>query len=507
MFAKILDRAIIKMKRLFFFFLIIITIAKIVVLTSGCATIVPPEGGPRDSLPPVLRKADPRDSTRNFSGNKIILSFDEYVDADNYQQELIVSPIPANMPTVTRKLNTVTIKLRDTLEPNTTYSLNFGNTIKDVNEGNVMKNFTYLFSTGAYFDSLEFKGNILLAETGETDTTLTIMLHKSNKDSAVVKDKPKYIAKPDSSGNFHFKNLPPDTFYVYALKDEGGSYRYLNPTQLFAFSDSAVLVTSNTKPVTLYAYASKETETVSRATTTSKKPADKRLKFSTNLRGPEQDLLEKFVFTFETPLKNFDSSKVHFARDSSYTPVTGYSWEKDSTMKIVSLNYAWPENILHHLILEKDFATDTLRQQLLKADTISFKTKGKKDYGKLSLRFRNLDLSKNPVLLFVQNNIVVKSFPLSSATFVQNLVVPGEYSLRILDDANKNGVWDGGQFFGKHRQPELVKPIQRTINVKPNWDNAFDIDITAPPAKPRAQSSQNPNVPGRTNNNRTNRNR
>lgn len=501
-------KKLVLIKIFFPFFLSILLISQILVPT-GCATIIPPEGGPRDSLPPILLKANPSDSSLNFNDKTIVFSFNEYVDADNYQQEMIISPIPSNTPTVTRKLQTVTVKLRDTLEPNTTYTINFGDAIKDVNEGNIMRDFTYTFSTGSYFDSLEFRGNVLVAETGEVDTTLTVMLHQTNIDSAVIKEKPRYIAKTDGRGNFRFKNLPPDTFYVYALKDEGGSYLYMDKTQLFAFADSAVIVTSNTKPVTLNAYNVKETGTAAKAQAApsgrSARAADKRLKFSTNLVGNEQDLLDKFVFTFETPLKSFDSTKIRFTRDSTYTPLAGYSWEKDSIMKTVKLNYAWQENVMHHIIVEKDFATDTLGQQLLKADTISFKTKERRDYGKLTIRFRNLDLSKNPVLLFVLNNDVKKSFPLTSTTFTQALFPPGEYNLRILHDANKNGVWDPGEFFGKRRQPELVKPVTRTINIKPNTDTPFDIDVTAPPAESRGQQSQNPNQPGRTNNRPNNR--
>lgn len=493
--------------KLFFPISLLILLLPQILVPSGCATIIPPEGGPRDSLPPVLMKASPIDSTLNFTDKTIILSFDEYVDADNYQQEMIVSPIPVNTPTVTRKLQTVTIKIRDTLEPGTTYSINFGNTIKDVNEGNIMKNFTYTFSTGNYFDSLEFRGNVLLAETGEVDTTLTIMLHRTNIDSAVIKDKPRYIAKTDSRGNFLFKNLPPDTFYVYALQDESRNYQYLDTTQLFAFADSAVITTRDTKPVTLHAYAFKETAAPPKpaaANTGRNNKADKRLKFSTNLSGNEQDLLDKFVFTFETPLKNFDSSKVHFTRDTTYTPITGYSWEKDSMMRTVKLNYAWQEAVVHNIILEKDFATDTLGQQLLKADTITFRTKQKTDYARFTLRFRNLDLTKNPVLLFVQNNEVKKSFPLSSNTFSQTLFPPGEYNLRILNDANKNGIWDPGKFFGIRRQPELVKPVQRTVNIRGNMDNSIDIDVNAaaPAQAGQQQPSQNQRLPGRTNTNR-----
>ena len=90
---------------------------------SGCANIIPPMGGPRDSLPPQLLKATPGDSTRNFSGNKITFTFDEFVDVQNIQENLSVSPLPKMNPSVEFKLNTVTVKLKYTLESNTTYIL------------------------------------------------------------------------------------------------------------------------------------------------------------------------------------------------------------------------------------------------------------------------------------------------------------------------------------------------------------------------------------------------
>ena len=95
--------------KIFFPLLLLIIIIPQFLVQTGCANIIPPEGGPKDSLPPILRKADPADSSLNFSDNKITLVFDEYVNADNYLQEMIVSPVPLNMPTVTRKLNTVTV--------------------------------------------------------------------------------------------------------------------------------------------------------------------------------------------------------------------------------------------------------------------------------------------------------------------------------------------------------------------------------------------------------------
>ena len=138
----------------------------------------------------------------------------------------MVSPSPKINPTVDYKLNTVTVKLKDTLEPNTTYSLNFGDAIKDFNEGNVLKGFTYTFSTGSYIDSLEITRKSNTGRNRKNGHHLNRDAAYNADDSAVVKERPRYITKLDGKGNFVFKNLPPKTFYLYALKDEGGTRRY-----------------------------------------------------------------------------------------------------------------------------------------------------------------------------------------------------------------------------------------------------------------------------------------
>lgn len=462
------------------FFALIVLVFIGLVSGSGCANMIPPQGGPKDTLPPVIRHITPLDSTRHFTGDKISIVFDEYVDLDNYQQNLIVSPLPAAMPNVTRKLNELTIKLRDSLEPNTTYSLNFGNTIKDINEGNVLKDYTYIFSTGSQIDSLQLSGNVVLAETGDIDTTLTVMLHRSKDDSVVIKDKPRYIAKLDKNGNFRFKNLPPGTYYLYALQDEGGGYRYMSRQKLFAFADSAVVINGNTTAPTLHAYAEPTPPAKPAASTNTGRgrTVDKRLKFTTSLKEGQQGLLEPLMLLFEVPLISFDSSRIRLTQDSTYSPVQGYSWQLDSLKKTVTLKYAWKESTSYHLIMEKDFAFDSLKQQLLKGDTVNFKTKSMAEYGRFLFRFRNLDLSQNPVLQIIQSNQIVQSYPITAAILSQPLFLPGEYGLRILHDTNKNGKWDPGEFVGKHRQPELVTPIQRTVNIRSNFDNEYELDVT-----------------------------
>jgi hypothetical protein len=475
------------MRRILLFSLLVFLISQITVLNIGCANIIPPQGGPRDTIPPVLLKATPGDSTRNFNGNKITFAFDEFIELQDVQGNINLSPSPTINPVVDYKLNTVTVKLKDTLESNTTYSINFGNAIKDFNEGNPLKEFTYTFSTGRYIDSLEISGKVILAENGKTDSTLIVMLHTSPDDSVVVKERPRYITKLDGNGNFIFKNLPPKTFYLYALKDDGGTRRYLENKQLFAFADKPVEVDGNTKPVILYAYSIKTSSpqalTIPNINIGGNRnkgagtKTESRLKYQTSLLNNQQDLLSDFSMTFEAPLRSFDSSKIQLYTDSTFTPVKDYFFQKDSTDKKIQLTNAWAENTAYHIILEKDFAVDSNGKKLLKTDTISFKTKKLADYGSLRLKFKNLDLSKNPVLLFVTGETIFKSAPLTTAAFSQTLFLPGEYELRILYDDNKNGVWDPGQFFGKHRQPELVKPVERKITVKPAWENEIEITL------------------------------
>jgi hypothetical protein len=463
---------------------IIITIIYIVAITgSGCANIVPPQGGARDSLPPILLKAEPGDSAINFKGNKITFSFDEFVEVQGIQENLSVSPLSKQTPIVDYKLKTVTLKLKDSLEANTTYSINFRDAIRDVNEGNIFKDFTYTFSTGTYLDSLQFAGKVMLAETGKADSTLIVMLHTSSDDSAVVKEKPRYITRTNAQGSFLFKNLPPQTYYVYALKDEGNTKLYRSQKQLFAFADKPIKVSSTTDTVTLYAYAAKKDKaaTVSNNLVVANKgegnAADRRLRYSNSLDAGKQDLLSNFTFTFQQAIKNFDSSKLTLFTDSTFTPVTNYQFVKDSSNKKIILKTEWKEITQYHIILDKDFLEDSTGKKLLRTDTLSFTTKKKTDYGILKIKIRNLDLAKNPVLQLLQNGTIIRSALLTSAEFNDSMFPPGDYEMQILFDENKNGLWDPGDFFNKHKQPELVKPIQRKIVVKPMWQNEFEIAL------------------------------
>ena len=466
------------MKSFFIFFVSAAMIAAAVFSGSGCANMIPPSGGPRDSLPPVLLKAEPADSTLNFRGNRITLTFDEYVDLSDVSNNLLFTPIFETTPQVDVRLRTVTVRLKDSLEANTTYIFNFGNAIRDINESNPLRDFVYTFSTGPALDSLTLTGKVIMAETGAIDTTLIVILHKNLADSAVVKERPRYVTRVDRTGSYTFKNLPAGTFAIYALGEAGAFRRYQDSTRAFAFADSPIVMNGATTADTLFAFNKKPAATTNAATAPpAVKAGDNRLRFTPSIgQGGQQDLLKEYSLSFERPLRFFDSTKISLTTDSSFAPVVS-AFIIDSFKKSLTVQTAWTEATRYNLVLDKDFAEDTLSRRLLKTDTLFFVTRKKSEYGSLNLRLRGINASLNPVLQFVQNGTVVFSATVSSGTVQQTLFPTGEYELRLLLDSNNNGIWDPGQFFGVKRQPELVRPIERRITIKPAWDNAFEITL------------------------------
>ncbi len=467
------------------------------VLLEGCANIVPPLGGPRDSLPPRVLSITPKDSSLGFTEKRIVFTFDEYVQLDQVQENLLVTPTPKTNPIVESRLKTVTVRIKDTLEANTTYAIDFGKAIRDVNESNPLKNFRYVFSTGKYLDSLEFTGQVILAETGKRDSTLIVMLHRDFTDSAVAKEKPRYYTRMDTSGYFHFRNLAPGTYALYALKDEGNSKRYMSPEQLFAFADAPVKIDGSQQPVTLFAYAEpappKAPKTTAAPAVAPKKKKDdgvedKRLRFGTSLEANSQDILKPLVLTFPSPLQSFDSTKL-LLTDKDFKPLD-YTITRDSTNQVFTIQYNWPLDQPFTLISLKDMAADSLGKSTLKNDTLRFQTMKESDYGSIRFRFTGVDTAKHPVLQLLQNGKVIYHYPVTGKDMRIQRFRPAEFELNMLYDDNGNGKWDYGQFFGgQRRQPEKVQAIARKLTVKGNWDNEVDIVLsdpaTAPPARNR----------------------
>ena len=441
---------------------------------TGCAQIGAPTGGPRDSIAPVLVSAAPKLLSTNFTGKTINLVFDEYINVNDVQKNVLVSPFPKTFPVINYKLKTVSIKLIDTLLANTTYAINFGNAIVDNNEANPLNDFTYVFSTGNAIDSLILSGKVLVAETGKVDSSLQVLLYRNANDSSVQKRKPDFVARLNGQGQFQFKYLAAGTYHLYALNDGDGSRTYNSPLEVFAFADSSIQVgaVADTSTI-LYAYATeKETKKIP---TVAAKPGDKKLQYLVKVNSIlPQDLLEPLELAFNNRIKITDSTKI-LLTDTNYYPIAKSTISLDSTRKIIRIKNDWPPETAYRLIINKAAVSDSLNNQLAKTDTLRFVTKKEKDYGSLKLRFANINLSLHPVIQFLSNGTILRTARIEANTWSDKRMVPGEYELRILYDTNNNGQWDPGNY-RKKQQPEKAITLDKALTIKANWDNERDVE-------------------------------
>lgn len=457
-------------------------VATIIVLISlySCGQQVAPTGGPRDSIPPKLLSSLPAFGAKNFKGDKITLVFDEYITLDNPYERLTYSPTPKNNPFAEGRLKNVTIKLKDSLEENTTYTIEFGDAIRDINENNELKNFFFTFSTGDQIDSANLTGKVLIAETGKTDSTFIAVLHRNMDDSAVAKEKPRYYTKLKGDGSFLFRNLKPGQYRLFAIKDADGGKKYDQPSEMIAFLDQTVLVGKDTS-ATLYAFEeAKEIKPVAKSssvkTPAAKKSEDLRLRLVNNLDAGRQDLLSDLTLTAEHPFKTLDTSKVRLT-DKSFKRLE-YKLEKDTANKQLIFQHKWMENTAYNLILEKEFATDTLGNKFIKTDTISFNSKKESDYGSIDIRFDNIDTAAHAILLLIKDNKTILKHPIQGLRHQVKLFNPGEYQISVLFDRNNNGKWDTGNYWQK-LQPEIVVARKQTLMIRSNWDNELRLDMVA----------------------------
>ena len=215
----------------------------------NCANRGTPQGGPKDEAPPVIISSSPENYSTNFEGNEIQVYFDEYIKIKDLQKQLIISPPLKNQPEVSplgSASKYITIKINDTLDPNTTYAFNFGNSIEDNNEGNPYPYYRYVFSTGDYIDSLTVNGQIADALLKKPETFVNVALYEVNSmfiDSIVYKEVPKYITNTlDSVTTFSIENIKPGKYMLMALKDGNGDNKFQQKTDQIAFHKNFIEV-------------------------------------------------------------------------------------------------------------------------------------------------------------------------------------------------------------------------------------------------------------------------
>lgn len=523
---------------------------------SSCALRQTPDGGPKDVTPPKILKSTPVNFSTNFKAKEIKIEFDEYIDLKDINKQLIISPLMPSDPEVKVKSKTLIIKLPDSLRTNTTYTLNFGNAIVDINEGIAYDDFQYVFSTGPVLDSLQVKGEVKFAENLKTEKGITVMLYNNASDTVVYRTLPDYFSKTDENGKFVIKNLRGGTYKMFALKDANGNYKFDSKAEAIGFADELITVPDTmqhflklftepdtiphvlkaqyvsaykvllqfTAPVKDFIFKMMEPVTIKTENLVIEKKSHmdsvyvyctdtmadslnaivfngnvlidtihvnlksikaqkskveitrEPLNISSNAGNGILESSSKLILYFDTPLKSFDTSTLQLTQDS-ITPIKFNAEQIDSLKKIFRINFIAHENKSYSLLIPAKAATDIFTNQN-DSITLAFKTREEKEYAQIALAFRSsLSLGEGRgedfyyiiQLLTDDDKVLRETIITKNQKVVFEYVPSGKYKIRLIDDANKNGKWDSGNYAHK-TQPEKVFYYPESISTRANWD-------------------------------------
>lgn len=212
-------------------------------MAAGCAKVSAPSGGPRDRTAPAIVKSVPENGAKNFRDKKFVITFNEFFILEKINEKFMVSPPMSKKPDIYIRGKNLVVEFEENLKDSTTYSFNFQDAIRDLNEGNIIENYQFVFSTGRVIDSLSVSGNVYNALNLNIPENTLVLLYSNLADSAVKKQLPDYISRVDKNGSFRITNLHEGKYRLYALKDIDNSKNYNAIEEEFAFLDSLVEVT------------------------------------------------------------------------------------------------------------------------------------------------------------------------------------------------------------------------------------------------------------------------
>ena len=516
-----------------------------ILLINGCAKRGSPTGGPKDSIPPVLVNANPKLNSTNFNEEEIRLTFDEWIKLDKVQDQLIISPPIDNSSYEIKPLTGVTkkvfIRFIDSLNSETTYTINFGNSIKDNNENNTLTFFNYTFSTGETLDSLYVKGLVSDAFDREPSNYVSLQLYRIDsilEDSIVFKNKPTYISNTLDSASYKFQNVKEGKYLIIALKDLNNNYLFDPFFEKIGFIDS--LITLPKDSIIDFKLFKEETELVwdrphfinsekigfgyygkldiDKIELNSKIPDSVSYTFlkekdtdtlnlwlsrnsfdSLNFNLIEKDtiklttvkfdrkrdtlidslristktanilhLKESFRLSYNIPINKIVDSLITIRNIDSLLIAFRTSINKDEEeldiIFEVSPSDEYNINLYPNAIVDiRGNVNDTLNYKVI--------TQTLEDYGNIYLDVVRNNDSKFILHLIDNNGDIVREYKNVSqnSTYSFDLIRPGKYSFRLIEDLNENSRWDTGNYLKKIK-PEPVYYYKDEIEVRANWD-------------------------------------
>jgi Big-like domain-containing protein len=223
-----------------------ILLAILVIIATRCAnSISPPQGGPKDITPPKVLETMPPNGSPGFTSDRFSINFNEFISLENVMQSALISPPMKEAPDFRIKGKTLQVVFNEELRPNTTYSVYFGDAIVDITEKNPLSNYTYIFSTGDYVDSLSMYGTVLNAFDLKPVEDSYVMLYKDNNDTISFDSlpffvAPYYLSKTDENGNFRFSGLSYDRYLLFSINDQNSNYIFDQPSEQIAFIDTLI---------------------------------------------------------------------------------------------------------------------------------------------------------------------------------------------------------------------------------------------------------------------------
>lgn len=422
----------------------------IAVLVASCARMGQPDGGWYDEVPPKVVGATPGERATKVNQQKLEIRFSEYIKVDNPTENIIFCPPQLEMPEIKATGKSVKIELKDTLMPNTTYTIDFSNAISDNNEGNPMGNYTYVFSTGEQIDTLEVSGYVLEAETLEPVKGSLVGLYSNLEDSAFTTQPMLRVGRTDGDGQFRIRGIAPGKYRIFSLMDSDGDYKLSQRGEMLGYSHDIIVPTC--KPDiyqdTIWMDSLRISD-IKRVPYTHFLPDDVCIRAFTQkltdryLIKTERQNPEKFSVYFSTPSDtlpklralNFNDSSAFVIETSEQIDTITY-WLKDTTLVNqdtlrVEMTYSMTDSL--GAMIEQTDTIDLLpkisyeKRQKLKADKIEEWTKKAEKERKKGREPRE----RHPDSLALKTEIVIPSKMAPN----QNIMLRFETPLQKLDTA------------------------------------------------------------------------
>lgn len=217
----------------------VLVVAAMAALMAACASMGRPEGGPRDMTPPRYLSSVPAPGSSNVSKPKIEILFDENVKIEDALNKIVVSPVQKTPPSINASGRKIIVELRDTLLDSTTYTIDFSDAIRDLNEGNILDGFAIDFATGPIIDSLQISGMVLEARNLEPAQGMLVGVYSNLADSTISTLKLERIARTNQLGQFTVRNLKPGQYNIFALNDLNRDYHW-DRSENVAFFDTPI---------------------------------------------------------------------------------------------------------------------------------------------------------------------------------------------------------------------------------------------------------------------------